>query len=259
MTTGTFSDEILMRYADGELDAATVAAVDEALASDDTLAERLGVFMETRAALAKAYGPLLDEPVPAALKDKVRAMVESHRATKTADNVVAFHPAGKKAAGRARWMLPLAASLVAAVIGGAVGYIAADGGSPAGEGIQLAGLNQPGLRHALANVVSGAETPLAGTGTRFRAIATFRDSAGTLCREFELDGSDRSTLIAVACQGDPGWRVTFAVAAPGNDDGYAPASSAEALDAYLGAIEAAPPMSVEEENGALEELRRAME
>ncbi|TIN32241.1 MAG: anti-sigma factor, partial [Mesorhizobium sp.] len=38
--------------------------------------------------------------------------------------------------------------------------------------------------------------------------------------------------------------------------GYAPASSTEALDAYLSAIEAGAPMSAEEEVKALDEIRQ---
>ena len=69
----TFSDEILMRFADGELDEATAARLERALAADDALMVRLALFTETRAASKAALQPLLDEPVP----EKLRAAVEA--------------------------------------------------------------------------------------------------------------------------------------------------------------------------------------
>jgi hypothetical protein len=103
-------------------------------------------------------------------------------------------------------------------------------------------------------VPAGQEIALAAGG-RFRAIATFRDDNGDLCREFELDSADRSTVVSVACNTAGEWRVSFAVTAPGDAGGYAPASSTEALDAYLRAIEAGEPLTSEEEAEALSETR----
>ena len=62
--------------------------------------------------------------------------------------------------------------------------------------------------------------------------------------------------MSVACRSGDEWRVSFAVVAPGDAGGYAPASSAEALDAYLSAIEAGEPLSAEDEAEALAEVRR---
>ena len=110
----------------------------------------------------------------------------------------------------------------------------------------MAGVVDSTIGGALGSVVAGEEVTLAA-GDRFRAIATFRDDADNVCREFELDSAGRSTVIAVACNAAGEWRISFAVSAPGDVGGYAPASSTEALDAYLSAIEAGEPLSAEEE------------
>lgn len=251
MTTSRFTDETLMRYADGELDEPTSADLERALETDDALAERLGLFVETRSAARAALAPLLDEPVPTSLRDSVQAMVDAKRG-RDAGKVIAMVPRARQ-----RWLLPLAASIAAAA-GGLAGYWLAAGGTPA-RGLQVAGVVEPGLRGALATVASGSELRLPGSDRRFRAIATFRDSTQTLCREFEVDDDDRWTVIAVACAAASEWQIKFAVAAPGDNDGYAPASSTEALDAYLAAIDAADPLAVGEEKAALESLSRPVE
>jgi hypothetical protein len=90
-------------------------------------------------------------------------------------------------------------------------------------------------------VPAGGETAVGDD--RFRAIATFRVDGGGLCREFEVDHADASSVVAVACRVDDEWRVTFTVASAATTEGYAPVSSLEALEGYLAAVGAAPPLS----------------
>lgn len=248
----TFSDEILMRFADGELDEATAARLERALAADDALMMRLALFTETRAASKAALQPLLEEPVPEKLRTAVEGMVARKKAVDAAANLVAF-PAS--CASRAvSWRLPLAASLVAALVGAAAGFWIAGPSGTSGTGVQIAGLNGAAISGALAAVPSGQETAIGAD--RFRAIATFRDSDQSICREFEIDPKGRDTVIAVACNVDQAWEVHFAVVAPSTDGGYAPASSTEALDAYLAAIDAAEPMTEDAEAEALRALQK---
>ena len=63
MSDTEFSDEILMAFADGELDEETMRRVEAALETDDELMARIAMFMETRAAASEALKPVLDEPV----------------------------------------------------------------------------------------------------------------------------------------------------------------------------------------------------
>ena len=255
MTDTRFSDEVLMAFADDELDAVTRTAVEQAMASDENLAARIAVFSRTRDAAREALAPLLDEPLPEALRANVQAMIGEQAAGKPDGDVVAFpKPAAKRlAASGPRWALPLAASLMLAV-GGFAGYlVGASDGDPGSGGLQRADLDQPGIVDALGTIPSGSEAELNGTGNRFRAIASFKDAGGTFCREFEVDHADRSTVVSVACRPGSGeWQVRFTVAAPAaTDDGYAPASSLDSLEAYLTAVGAGTPMSPEDEASAL--------
>lgn len=259
MTDRTFPDEMLMRFADGELDADEMAVIENAMATDDELVARVAMFIETKAEAQAALKPLLDEPVPEKLKAAVESMVAAKRAEraeeKPAATVLPFE--ARKAATKPparQWTLPLAASLAAAVIGGVVGYWAGTG-APEQGGLSVAGVVDAPLGEALATVPAGDEVALASSG-RFRAIATFRDDAENVCREFEVDAPDRSTVVSVACHADDAWRVDFVVAAPADAGGYAPASSTEALDAYLQAIQASDPLSSEDEAKALADVRR---
>lgn len=261
MTDKTFPDEMLMRFADGELDAEEMAVIEKAMETDDDLVGRVAMFIETKVQAQAALKPLLDEPVPEKLKAAVEGMIAAKR---TEDAKAAAKPAtvvpfeARKAAARPaarQWTLPLAAS-IAAVIGGLAGYWAAGDGAPAPGGLWVAGIIRPALGEALATIESGKEIRLPGISDRFRAIATFRNDAQELCREFEIDSQDHSTVMSVACRAGDEWRVSFAVVAPGDAGGYAPASSAEALDAYLSAIEAGEPLLAEDEAEALAEVRR---
>lgn len=58
----------------------------------------------------------------------------------------------------------------------------------------------------------------------------------------------------MTCNEEGEWRVRFAVNADAGE-GYSPASSSEALEAYLSAVQAAEPLTAEEEAQALRKLR----
>ena len=120
MTRHDFDDETLMAFADGELDEATSARLEAALEADEALAERLAVFFESRTLVAGALKPLIDEPVPEALLESVRRMADDARSRETkTGNVVSLRP--KPQQETRRWLMPLAASIVA-VITGVVGF-----------------------------------------------------------------------------------------------------------------------------------------
>ncbi len=248
-----YSDTTLMAYADGELDDATRSEIERALTEDAALSARVDMFRATRKAASDAFKGHLEEPVPDALAAQIAGMVERHEHPKVepAGNVVAFKP--KPRFSMPRFDLAIAAS-VALVAGGAIGYFASGyGGIAPTNSILTADLTDPSLPAALRTVEAGEETALE-RGGRFRAIASFRDEADTFCREFEVDHPDASTAVSVACQAGEEWRVRFTVVASSADGGYAPASSLEALDAYLTAIGAGAPLSEEDERAALQRL-----
>ncbi|MFN3843995.1 MAG: zf-HC2 domain-containing protein, partial [Rehaibacterium terrae] len=58
------SDERLMAYVDGELDAAQAAQVEAAIAADPALAAAVARQRRLRERLRAAFDPVLDQPVP---------------------------------------------------------------------------------------------------------------------------------------------------------------------------------------------------
>jgi len=258
MTDPIFDDETLMAFADGELDAQTSAAVEEAMRDDEQLVARISLFMETRKLSAEAMEPLLDVSVPDDLTKTVSEMLDTSAEDESPrDNVVSFRagPAPHRQPAASHWITALAAS-VALVAGGVIGFAVGNlPGDGAGSVIQVAQFDQPDLPGALETTISGAEMRLPASGHRFRAIASFHDQDKSLCREFELDQDDGSTFVSVACRTGAGWKVNFTVAAASqSESGYAPASSLESLDAYLTAIGAGTPLGEAEEAAALKAL-----
>lgn len=245
MSTENFDDEKLMAFADGELDEARSLALEQALETDEALAERLAVFLDSRRRVGDALKPLIDEPVPEALLASVRQMAEAaqRKPGTQEDNVVTFRPTPPPQAAppARRWLIPLAASLVA-VISGVIGYTLGRTG-PAGT------RSDAEIAAALDREASGKDVALGASGAVLNIVATFRDARGALCREYEVKDPASSTLT-VACRQDGGWATRLALKTP-KAEGYVPASSQETIDAYLAAIEAGTPLSAEEELKAL--------
>ncbi|MGK6314265.1 anti-sigma factor family protein [Neorhizobium sp. DT-125] len=244
-----FDDETLVTFADGELDDATAARLEAALEKDEVLAARLAVFLDSRTAIAAALKPLIHEPVPDGLKVAVQRMAENAKSPETAPdgNVVAFRRKQVSSAPPARrtWLMPIAASLVA---------VAGIGGFMLGREI---GPTTPdanaGLAAALDREVSGRDVALGTAGESLHVVSSFRDEHGDLCREYELRRADGNT-ISIACREDGAWVTRLALSAP-RAQGYTPASAQETIDAYLASIHAGTPLSPEEEEKVLSELR----
>ena len=248
-----FTDEVLMAYADGELDAQTRRQVDDAIKRDARLAERVELFVKTRALLAGTLGTA-NVSVPGDLEARVRQMAGAAEAEDAAGaDVVPFAPRSAlvRTPSAPRFILPIAASL-ALVAGGVLGYMAA-GQPERATGIDIAGLAGERIVEALNTSPSGKTIEL-GREARFEAIATYRDGANALCREFEVSAGGASH-VAVACQGDGTWQLRFAASQTDAGGAFVPASSMEALDAFLGASGAGTPLSADEEREALSSLR----
>ncbi|MBB3975210.1 hypothetical protein GGQ64_000386 [Rhizobium azooxidifex] len=248
MTRTDFDDETLMAFADGELDEATSIELETALASDDALAARLAVFLDTRRTVADALKPLIDDEAPPRLAEAVARMVERAEGetgpdaqTGAPDNVVALHPQRRRPEPQ-RWFMQVAAGLVA-VVAGVAGFAI---GRSTDNGAPDANLN---LAAALDSQASGRDVPL-GTGTVLHVVSTFRDDHGELCREYQLNDRENSTLT-IACRRGGEWLPRLALTSLQPADGYVPASSQETIDAYLASIHAGAPLSADEERAAL--------
>lgn len=220
-----FDDEELMAFADGALEEPRFSELAAAIETDPALAERLELIVAGGRAVKAVFSPLAELPIPARLTAGVEAAVAGHEG-----KVVRF---GR----RAPILLPMAAAAaIAALAVGPIAYFA--GGTREAPLVAIGQPLAPALTAELARLPSGAETRLGAAV--IRPIATFTDAQSTLCREFELDG--KLTTVAVACRSGTEWRVAIAIDAPPAGDGFAPASSLAALDAFLQSIEAGPPL-----------------
>jgi hypothetical protein len=196
----TIEPELLMAYADGELDPLTAKRVERAIAADPALAREVERHRRLRARLSDAFAPVTEEPVP----DRLAALLPS--------NVIPLRRPRRTVA-FARWRAAgaLAASLV---IGLMIGSQMAGGPVTArGDGLYASG--------ALAGAL---DRRLGGEGGAVRIAASFRDGGGAYCRVFlsrPVDG--------VACRQNGAWALRrtnrSAEAAPAAP--YAQAGSAD--------------------------------
>lgn len=191
----SFSDETLMAYADDELDAATRAAVEAAIASDPELARRVARQRALRHRLRHAFDPVLTEPIPERLLASVRtapAAADAARLVRLERRVVP------------RWSWPqwgaIAASLAVGVLLGAL-LLAPRGGAPfvvaPGGQLEAGGWLARALTEQLASSQPAAAPVEIGV--------SFRARDGDYCRTFVLAG--RSALAGIACHGGATWHV----------------------------------------------------
>ena len=212
----TFSDETLGAYADGELDAATRAAVEAALASDPQLAQRIAAYRALRERLQQAFAPVLAEPVPERLLERAQGASGPERPS----NVIELQRRP-----RARWSWPqwgaMAASLVIGALLGPLllrsptGNISVDtrGGQMLAQGM---------LERALSEQLAGTQPAAAAV----QIGVSFRARSGDYCRTFVL--RETQSLAGLACRAGAAWQVVALAQGerPGAAGSYRPAASA---------------------------------
>jgi len=213
----TYSDDTLMAYADGELDPAERAAIEQAMRTDPDVAAAVARHRALRADVANAFAGILDEPVPARLQPAAPAPAP----------VLSLDAAREQ---RRRWSWPewgaLAATLVVGVLAGRM----VPGGGPAiaGNGNQV--VAQGALASALDRQIGGGKADSAvKVGVSFAA----RD--GHYCRGFVMGAS-----AGLACREGGQWKIpVLAETAPEAAGGYRQAGSAlpaavlDAIDARI--------------------------
>ena len=247
------SDEILMAFADGELDEPVAKAVEQAMLSDPDITKRIAGFLRSR---SLARSALLREPVgvPPELYAAVQARISAFEAAsgRPAEPEAPEEQGVSKAGTCRARRLALAASIVVA-LAGTLGYFAGRQGLllPHASG-PIALLEDPLVDRALSRNASGQEEGL--PFGRMRVISTFRLANGSLCREFRLQAS-AGAADAVACRTD-GWAVTFAVASAAADAAYTPSDGSDLIATYLRNAGAGAPLVDAAEIRALAEDTR---
>jgi hypothetical protein len=200
-------EEMLIAYADGELDELNRRRVEQAVAADPALAERLAQHIALRERLSGHYAPIADAPVP----DRFAGLLKAE------EKIVDLAAARERRRPVARgWMTggALAASLVIGLvlgrgIGGEVGPVGISDGQMVAQG-------------ALAQTLDSQLASAEGAGTDYRIGISFRAKDGAWCRSF-----DGTALAGVACRADGAWRLEQAVGGRAQATDYRQAASGD--------------------------------
>lgn len=210
------SDETLMAYADGELDAAARAAVDSAMLEDPAIAERVAEHRALRRRIEAAYSAELSEGVP----DRLLAAARSDNGAR-GEKVVNIKDARESIERnglRARRPMPqwrMTGSIAAAVIAGVgLGYFMWGHQEPAlmrdADGALVAGGQ---LATALSSQLAAERSP----ASTVRIGVSFLEKSGAYCRTFELSGAVSPS--GLACRHGGAWRIDALMQEPGHARG----------------------------------------
>ena len=219
----TPDDEMLIAYADGELDPLAAKRVERAIAADPALAATVAAHRALRDRLGAAF-PL--EPGPDPLEALIRAAP------------VPLTPPAARADNRGRWMQ--AAAMAACVALGVAMGTQLDRG-PVSTDAKGALIAAGPLAHALDTQLASADGPT-------RISVSFRKAGGEYCRVF-----NGGALAGIACRQPDGWALERTSAAGPTEMGvYRQAGSTDAaLMASAQDMAASAPLSPEEERKAI--------
>ncbi|MEP7313950.1 MAG: hypothetical protein ABI859_15315 [Pseudomonadota bacterium] len=204
------TDEELMAYVDGELDAAAAARAEATIAADATLAARMASQQELRARLQRAFNPVLEEPMPqrlsALLGTQTAAVTSLGAARERRDERV-----------RSRWswreLSAVAATLVLGVLLGPYVMRASQPLPFMSDGGRVVAIGT--LQMALMSQLSGATSPEPDGPT---IGMTFRTAAGQACRTFAMNPGP----AGLACRERGDWVVEVLARNPRPRNGSAP-------------------------------------
>jgi hypothetical protein len=242
-----FSDEILMAYADGELDEPQRSAVEGAVRADPALAAVVERHRALRADVFAAFAGVLDEPVPPKLQAAAAPRVlslDAARSARARATIAAPEPAAAQRSAWPRWGA-LAATLVVGVLVGSLwfdgtavnsGFVSADAGGRLVARGQLAG--------ALSRQLASDPAP----NSPVRIGLSFATHDGGYCRSFSVGAS-----AGLACRDGEAWRIPVLSEASAARGDYRQAASTTP-EAVLDAIDAR--IAGQAMNGAAERAAR---
>ena len=217
----TFSDDVLMAYADGELDLRTRAQVEDAMATDPQIARRVAEHQALRNTLRSGFDKVLDEPVP----DHLIAAARATSRVRSEDRVVVpLRPRRARTFALPSWAWPRWGAIAASfVLGALVWHFGTDWYS-SGPLIERDGqlLAAGALDKALSNQLASAQ-PAQGP---VRIGVSFRSKGGNYCRTFEV--REHANLAGLACRDQHKWRLEALAqgeASPATHSDFRPAGS----------------------------------
>jgi anti-sigma factor RsiW len=180
----TISDETLMAYADGELDAAARATVESAMRDDPQIEKRVAAHRALRLKVQAAYSAELSEGIPERLltaargastqRSKVVNLQDARAAMERSKSHARPLPAQWRTAGT------IAASVIAGV--GLGFFMWGDAGSPLMQGAGGALVARGQLAKALSNQLAADQAP----NSAVHIGVSFQAKSGDYCRTFAL-------------------------------------------------------------------------
>ena len=237
----SFPDEVLIAYADDELDARTRAAVEAAMVADPEIARRVARHKALRSRFRSAFDRVLDEPVPTRLLKVVRGAPADSRE----NNVVPMRGRQVRQWSWPQWTA-VAASLIVGVIAGRLALVRFPGPIVMRGGQVLA---SGALADALSNQLAADQS----TANPVRIGVSFRSKSGEYCRTFDL--ASPAALAGLACRAADDWRVRVLArteSAAGGLGSYRQAASSmpPAVIAGVGDLMAGEPLDAQAEAAA---------
>jgi hypothetical protein len=219
-----YPDEMLMAYADGELDPAQRAAIEQAMRTEPEVAARVASHQALRRGVFAAFAQVLDEPVPEHLKQasaRGRVVQIDHLRERRG-----------RAEQVARWSWQRLGGMAAMLaVGVLIGSLAAGRRNGDGEltvargpgaGLMAGGRLDQALTHQLAG----------STGDGVRVGPSFVSKQGGYCRSFVLGAT-----AGLACREGGKWQIPVLAHAAAQDTAYRQAAS-ELPQAVLDEVDA---------------------
>lgn len=179
--------ELLMAYADGELDPILTKQVERAIAQDPELAAQVKQHKQLRAMLADRFQPIAEAPVP----EKFMNMLEPAKVV----DLAGARATRNAPSATQRWRYwgtggAIAASLV-------LGLMIGQGINQGPVGSRDGALVASGALAQTLDTQLAAAQPI---DAPVRILVSFQDQSGQLCRSFS-----GAALSGIACQDGKGW------------------------------------------------------
>jgi len=198
----TISDELLAAYVDGELEGAELAHVEQAIAEDHRIAQRVARQRALRERLRGAFDDALHEPVPQRLLQAARLGAAATPAQII--DLAQVRAARARRNGAARKAFPRRVAVAASLVVGLLAGVLIQRFSASGD---LTELHEGTLlaRGALTRALNEQLASNASGGGAVQVGLSFKAKNGHFCRTFAINAA--SSLAGLACREQDQWQV----------------------------------------------------
>lgn len=217
------TQEELMGYADGQLDAEQTKRIEQALASHPELRAAVEDHRRTRAAAREAVEAVTEAPLSPGLAKLAVSLKAPHRRDPDA---MARQGGPRRMAPMLSWPIAAAACLVAGVVSAMLVARNDDG--------LVRWRNGPSAGAVLARVLEAS--PSGEASGNAKVVASFAAGDGRYCRQFEVG----ETTDGVACRTDGTWNILVLARRPGGAGSYQAAGGGDAVALAVAGLQPGP-------------------